>query len=222
MPVKLNSTGGGSITLDAPSTASTFTLTLPAATDTVVGLAATQTLTNKTLTSPTISGTPVMSASTLTSGTANTVSSTSVDYTGIPSWVKRITIMFRGVSTSGTSRHLIQIGSGTFTTSGYSSIAGSIGSGVNSTNSSGSITTGFVMNGYAMVATRTYSGHAILTNVSGNIWVCSGVRGDTTNELSVDMFGGTVSLAGTLDRVRLTTVNGTDTFDAGTVNILYE
>lgn len=34
--------------------------------------------------------------------------------------------------------------------------------------------------------------------------------------------GGTISLAGALDNVRLTTVNGTDTFDAGSINILYE
>lgn len=36
MPLKLNSTGGGSVTLDTPSTASAYTLTLPAATGTVV------------------------------------------------------------------------------------------------------------------------------------------------------------------------------------------
>ena len=33
---------------------------------------------------------------------------------------------------------------------------------------------------------------------------------------------GRVTLSGALDRVRVTTVNGTDTFDAGSINILYE
>jgi hypothetical protein len=33
---------------------------------------------------------------------------------------------------------------------------------------------------------------------------------------------GTKSLSATLDRIRITTVNGTDTFDAGSINILYE
>ena len=33
---------------------------------------------------------------------------------------------------------------------------------------------------------------------------------------------GELKLAGALDRVRITTVNGTDTFDAGSINILYE
>lgn len=49
MSLKLNSAGGGSVTLAEPSTASTLTLTLPAVTDTLVGLTATQTLTNKNL-----------------------------------------------------------------------------------------------------------------------------------------------------------------------------
>jgi hypothetical protein len=36
------------------------------------------------------------------------------------------------------------------------------------------------------------------------------------------LIAGHVSLSGALDRIRLTTVNGTDTFDAGSVNIIYE
>ena len=49
----------------------------------------------------------------LVSGTAvASTSGTSIDFTGIPSWVKRITVMFNGVSTSGTSFKQIQIGSG--------------------------------------------------------------------------------------------------------------
>ena len=47
----------GAITISAPAVSGTNTLTLPAVTDTLVGLAATQTLTNKTLTAPVLSGT---------------------------------------------------------------------------------------------------------------------------------------------------------------------
>jgi hypothetical protein len=52
------------------------------------------------------------------------------------------------------------------------------------------------------------------------VWVSS----HTYRQLSTNALfgGGTVTLGGTLDRVRITTVNGTDTFDAGTINILYE
>ena len=47
-------TGTGTVTLLAPITNTDRTLTLPDVTDTVAGIAATQTLTNKTLTSPTL------------------------------------------------------------------------------------------------------------------------------------------------------------------------
>jgi len=50
MPVKLSSSGGGSVTLDTPSTASNYTVTLPAANATLADTSSTQTLTNKTLT----------------------------------------------------------------------------------------------------------------------------------------------------------------------------
>jgi hypothetical protein len=215
MPLKLNAFSGGSVTLNPTTTASDFTLTLPAATDTVVGLAATQTLTNKTLTSPTIGGTPAMSASILTSGTANTVSSTAVDYTSIPSWVKRITVMFNGVSTSGTSNWLIQIGDGSVNTTGYASS----GTGMDATGVSiTAFTTGYGIRSTA--ATYTISGAVTISLVGSNVWVASGVL-TTTLPLTFTV-AGTKTLTGTLDRVRLTTVNGTDTFDAGTINILYE
>jgi hypothetical protein len=52
----------GSITISAPLVSGSNTLTLPAVTDTIAGIAATQTLTNKTLTSPVLTtpalGTP--------------------------------------------------------------------------------------------------------------------------------------------------------------------
>lgn len=56
MTTKHNSSSGGSITVQPPATAGNYTLTLPAATDTLVGKATTDTLTNKTLTTPVING----------------------------------------------------------------------------------------------------------------------------------------------------------------------
>lgn len=64
-------TGTGTVTLLAPITNTNQTLTLPDATDTVAGIAATQTLTNKTLTSPTLTTPNINSAQFATvSGTA--------------------------------------------------------------------------------------------------------------------------------------------------------
>lgn len=146
------------------------------------------------------------------SGTAvASTSGTAIDFTSIPSWVKRVTVMFNGVSSNGTSNFQIQIGSGSFLTSGYNGAVNN-GAGTNTSNS-----TGFQVNASNAASDLTY-GAAVINNISGNIWVCNG----TMVNGSVRLFAGSASLSGTLDRVRITTVGGTDTFDAGSINILYE
>ena len=168
--------------------------------------------------------TPAKLSQPLTRGTAvATTSGTAIDFTSIPSWVKRITLMLAGVSTNGTSRYLVQLGSGSVATIGYASVAGSIGATSNNTTSSGLSTTGFVLHGYAPGAAGVYAGHVVLTLVSGNLWVQTGTIAEQTGSIASTTSGGTINLSGTLDRVRLTTVAGTDTFDSlGSINILYE
>lgn len=187
----------GAITLQAPAVAGSTTLNLPASSGTIVTDA------NGTLYP-------------LVSDTAKSASGTAVDFTGIPSWVKRITVMFNGVSTSGASGLLIQIGSGSITTTGY------VSTGLVINNASGtaglSSTAGFVIS--ATLAADIVSGMMTITSISSNSWISSHTAKRSTTQA---LFGaGNVSLSGTLDRVRITTVNGTDTFDAGTINILYE
>jgi hypothetical protein len=153
----------------------------------------------------------------ITSGTAvASTSGTSIDFTSIPSWVKRITVMFNEVSGSGTSNLLMQLGTGstTYTTSGYLSSASAISSAVSTV----SATTGFVL--LTDIATFVNSGHYVLTNISGNIWIGSGMVKDQTTHMTLG--AGSVTLGATLTAVRITRVNGTDTFDAGSINILYE
>lgn len=153
------------------------------------------------------------------SGTAqNSTSGTSIDFTGIPAGVKRITVMFNGVSTNGTSIPQIQIGSGGITATGYLGSGCITASGVVSAVANNS--TGFLTAGDC-AATYVRHGSCVITNVSGNIWVMSGVLGQS-DATRIQNCGGSVTLPGTLDRVRITTVNGTDTFDAGSINILYE
>ena len=200
----------GTVTLQAPAVAGSTVLTLPVATDTLVGKATTDVLTNKTLGAGLVAG-----ASILTSGTAvASTSGTSIDFTGIPSWTKRITVMFNGVSTNGTSNIQVQIGSGSVDTSGYNSIYG-VGAG------STIATSGFLVT-YTTAAGYLRIGNIILNLLSSNTWVESGLLGDYSNAGATTSSQGSKTTSGALDRVRITTVNGTDTFDAGSINIMYE
>lgn len=159
-----------------------------------------------------------LGSSVITSGTAQaSTSGTSIDFTGIPSWVKRITVMFNGVSGSGSSNQIIQTGSGSIDATSYTGALSFLTTSTMSTAAYGTT-------GYAVVSNisgaQTVSGSITLFNVSGNIWVLSSVLANAQGNTYVG--GGVKTTSGTLDRVRITTVNGTDTFDAGSINILYE
>ncbi len=152
----------------------------------------------------------------ITSGTAvASTSGTSIDFTGLPSWVKRITVLFEVASTNGTSDILVQLGdSGGVETTGY---LGSSADGP--TLSATAYTTGFgVRTGSATV---TLIGSISISNITSNTWVAGGVLTRGSGALFITT-SGSKTLTATLDRVRITTVTGTDTFDAGTVNIFYE
>jgi hypothetical protein len=153
------------------------------------------------------------------SGTAvASTSGTAIDFTGLPSWVKRVTVMFDGVSTNGTSIIQIQLGdAGGVEITGYTAGSSSFGA---SSFASTSFTTGFGIR-TSNTAADTYQGSVTFTNISGNAWVAEGLMFSASNYFTASM-GGTKTLSATLDRVRITTVNGTDTFDAGTINLLWE
>ena len=154
-------------------------------------------------------------ATAVVSGTSvASTSGTSIDFTSIPSWVKRVTVMLDGVSTSGTSNIQIQLGdSGGFEITGYSATANTGATVVSST-------TGLILLA-ATLAADTYQGLISICSLSGNAWVSSGTLCQLgTNR--TQFCAGSKTLSTTLDRVRITTVNGTDTFDAGSINILYE
>jgi len=153
----------------------------------------------------------------LVSGTAiATTSGTSHDFTGIPAWVQRVDIIFNEVSTNGTVNRLVQLGdSGGIETSGYLGAGSLIGSTVGSTL----YAIGFGIR--LASATDTWSGIISLLKISGNTWVASGVL-STSNAANTLTVAGSKTLTGDLTTVRITTVNGTDTFDAGSVNIIYE
>lgn len=153
----------------------------------------------------------------ITLGTAvASTSGTAIDFTGIPSWAKRVVVMLSDVSVSGNGALRIQIGdNGGIENTGY------IGTGTASVTSSASatFTAGFdnvsgVGSGFSL------SGQAVLSRVAGNTWVIMSMMGGTT---AITYFiSGSKTLSVSLDRVRITTVGGTETFDAGTINVSWE
>ena len=148
----------------------------------------------------------------------NSTSGTAIDFTGIPSWVKKVTVVFNAISLSGTDHFLVQIGSGSITSSGYSSAFSYVATttSLNSTTS----TSGFGIWG-TFAGGATYGCMQImLLNSSSYLYVSSHSAGEFIGP-ATKLGGGSITLGGLLDRVRITRT-GTDTFDAGSINIMYE
>ena len=184
----------GQVTLAAPAVAGSNTLTLLAATAT-------------------------SSVNTLSTAVAST-SGTSIEFINLPAWVKKITVMLNTVSTNGTNVFQLQLGTGatpTYTIAGYSS-----GCSTTSNVSTATITTGLAINNN-VGAVDSITLIATIINITGNTWVCAGSGSITGGAGRV--FGGSIALGAALTAVRLIasgTGNPADTFDLGTINILYE
>jgi hypothetical protein len=158
---------------------------------------------------------PPSFGSTITSETAVSASGTTVDFINIPSWVKKITVMFQGLSTGGTSDICIRLGTGstpTYANSGYVGQANQI-------STFTSFSTSFIVNSN-VAASNLHSGIITFANINSNTWCGSGTLMPNTGNNGV-FSGGYVTLSASLTAVRITTVNG-DSLDAGTINIFYE
>lgn len=151
-------------------------------------------------------------------GTAVTASGTSISFTGIPSWVKRITVMYSSLlKATGTSALAVRIGpSGGVVSSGYLGASMySNGGGAASTQ-----TTAFCINN-GNSSGDVLHGITVIANLTGNTWVCSSMLAQSNTAYFL-FGGGSVTLSGALTQLQLTNLTGTDTFSSGTVNILYE
>jgi hypothetical protein len=207
MSIRLNGSTSGYTEIDAPAVAGSNTLVLPTGNGTA----------DQVLAGNGSGALSFVDRGRMVLETAQaTTSGPSKDFTGIPSWVKKITVMFSGVSLSGTSSVLVQIGtsSGVQATGYAASSTGTSGS-AGSTLSS---TSGFIVR--LTTAPLVVSGHMVLTHAGANLWIQShSAKLDTTASA---FGGGDKTLSDTLTQLRITTVNGTDTFDAGSINILVE
>lgn len=177
----------------------------------------TPTLVTPILGTPT-SGTLTNCTNSTVSGTSQaTTSGTQFDFTGLPTGIKRITVSFSNVSMSGTDNIIVQIGdSGGFETSGYVSTCGAFDASFLGIATS---TAGFLI--AVAGSTRAFSGSVCLTLIDSSTfsWVSS-VAGCLSTTFAVSG-GGHKSLSAEITQVRVTRT-GADTFDSGTVNILYE
>jgi hypothetical protein len=199
-----------------------FTLSVPSSPDGTIKLARG----NSGATTQDILSVNASGAVTLTNGGTITLgalqsstSGTAIDFTGIPSWVKQVKVVFNGVSTNGTSALRIRLGtSGGFATSGY--LGSCLG---NSTTavSNVSFSAGFDINDGAIAAATRFGIFTFICIDTNNNWVLSGSQSQG-NSAASSLINGTVPLGGTLTQIRITTVNGSDTFDAGSINIMYE
>lgn len=147
-----------------------------------------------------------------------TASGTAVDFTGIPSTAKRVTVMLNGVSTNGTANLLIQIGdSGGIETTGYVSTSVGTAAGGNGATSS---TAGFVI--FSNDATNSWSGNLTINLLDSSTfeYIASGTFTPSTSVVTNS--AGNKQLTTILDRLRVTTSNGTDAFDAGRLSYSYE
>lgn len=154
----------------------------------------------------------------ITLGTAATASSTAVEFTGLPAGVKRITLSYALLSTSGSSPVTVQLGdSGGYETTGYSGTASNPG------GTASAMSSGFLLRASTGGASEVYNGAIILTlmDSTNNTWSGIAVNG-LSNAANLMLSAGSKSLSATLDRIRITTSGGSDTFDAGTINIAYE
>lgn len=154
----------------------------------------------------------------LQQGTAvASTSGTYIDFTSIPSWAKRITVFLEGVSTSGTSPIMVQLGSSGLKTSGY---LGTANGTFDATPTGLNHSSGFLFS-KVTVATYLLNGAMTITNKSGNSWVeTSTISSSTTSGIAIG--SGSVPMSGSVDTVRVTMLNRTDTFKDGSINVMWE
>lgn len=162
----------------------------------------------------------VWRAKAVSMGVVAATSGASIDFTGIPAWATRITIMFLGVSTTGTSAVRVQLGdSGGIETTGYlGASSGAVAAAIAAAN----FTSGFDLNDSLNAAGIRHGALTLtLMDPATNTWVMSGSLGQSDGIRLISIAGSKATSA-VLDRVRVTTVGGSDTFDAGSINVRYE
>lgn len=214
LTLKGNASGSGTFIVESPNSNTSRTITLPDATTTLVGTDATQTLTNKTIQGG------ALTLMTAKAWNWNGLSTNVVlDFDAIPSWVKRITVSLDRLSLSGTSTFGVVLGTSSgFEVTGYSGMAMTTTTGGNAASV---ISASFLLYDNVPTAASLHSGIMIITRVTGNTWAASANVGNDVGT-RFRIMAGSKTLGDEITQLRIATTNGTDTFDGGTVNVIYE
>jgi hypothetical protein len=140
----------------------------------------------------------------------------------IPSWVKRITVIMNGCSTSTTTNTGVQIQLGTtgsgIISSGYNSHL----VGINQGTGQYKLTTGFLVTPIGMLDSAVFHGTMVIhiDNTLG-VAIATGQNMYTVNDGAVQFSSGILAYATTIDRIRISTTNSS-TFDIGNVTFIFE
>lgn len=165
----------------------------------------------------------VQGALKFSTATTISVATSTVTFTSIPSWVSQITLVFYNVSCSGADSFGVRLGtSGGITTTGYA------GTNMRMYDAVANPQVGVLSSLFTLVAAgqnanaSVYNGSVTITNITGNTWVCSGFHGANTSSATATtgVTVGSITLGAVLTQIQL--VDITSTFDAGTVNIMYQ
>ena len=142
--------------------------------------------------------------------------STSVEFTNIPTGALEITVMFEGVSLSGTDNFEIQLGTASgYIVSNYESLSQNEG-GADKTNS----TTSFILRSDNASHVRT--GSMLIKKASDTSYVQTGqfAISPSSSEGGNQTYGSLSSVSGTVNKLRIKS-SGSNHFDAGSISVSY-
>lgn len=155
----------------------------------------------------------------LTEMGSQTSAGTNNVFSSIPSWAKKITVVFDAISLSGSANLLLQLGtSAAIESSSYASNCATVQSSatVITTDTFGIVT--------RLAGTSNYaSGIIDLIKIYGNFWIAKGAVRHFGASDFVSTVTGQKNLSGAIGQLRLISSNGTDTFkSSGAFNVFYE
>ena len=215
MVLRLNGSQSGYVGLDAPANAGFNTLTLPDGGGTTGQVLTTDGNGVLDWQTPTEYDITYSTAQSTASGTSG------IEFTDVPTGVKKITVIFDDVGTDQSISNLrIELSTGgTYLTSGYTSTV--IRSQAGGVAGNDTLTTGLIV-AKLDNANKALTGAVTIYNVTGNRWISSGLCVCTGEQNWSWQSGGFIDVGGAIDKLRVTGHGSAYNWDSGQINVIYE